>query len=59
MIDKRKPTDQFSMFLLGICKSQQETEVLSPRLALVPERSEPQTELIIETILGTLERAAI
>ena len=59
MIDKRKPTDHFSMFLLGICKAQQETEFPFPRLALVPERSEPQTKLIIETIRGTLERAAI
>ena len=30
MIDKRKPTDHFSMFLLGICKAQQETEVTFP-----------------------------
>lgn len=59
MIDKRKPTDHFSMFLLGICKAQQETEVPFPRLALVPERSEPQTKLITETICATLEWASI
>ena len=59
MIDKRKPTDHFSIFLFDICKAQQETEVHFPRLALVPERSEPQTKLVTETIWGTLERAAI
>ena len=30
MIDKRKPTDHFSMFLLGVCKAHQETEVTFP-----------------------------
>ena len=30
MIDKRKRTDHFSMFLLGVCKAQQETEVTFP-----------------------------
>ena len=53
MIDKRKAiTPLCHVSLLGICKAQRETEVTFPRLAVVPEGSEPQPELIIETTWG-------